>query len=190
MYGNNSDYFTAKGMAEQLLEKLCVSDYEIEATSEEYSYHPGRCAVLTIDGKRLGIIGEIHPKAAENYGINEKVYCFTLDMDLMFACAKPEKKYIPLPKFPAVTRDLALICDDEIPVLTLEKAIVRGAGSLLETINLFDVYKGEQINSGKKSVAFSITLRSNDNTLTDDHTSGVMKKVMKELEKIGANLRS
>jgi phenylalanyl-tRNA synthetase beta chain len=190
MYGNKADYFTIKGIAEQILEKMCVYDYEIEATSEEYSYHPGRCAVLTVDGKRLGIIGEIHPKTAENYGINEKVYCFTLDVDLMFEYAKTEKKYIQLPKFPAVTRDLALICDNEIPVLTLEKAIVRGAGNLLETIKLFDVYKGEQIDADKKSVAFSIVLRSNDSTLTDDHTSGVMKKVMKELEKVGAILRS
>jgi phenylalanyl-tRNA synthetase beta chain len=190
MYGNKADYFTAKGMAEQILEKLSVTDYEIEASAEEYSYHPGRCAVLTIDGKRLGIIGEIHPKTAENYGINERVYCFTLDVDLMFESAKTDKKYVPLPKFPAVTRDLALLCDDSIPVLTLEKAIIRGAGSLLENIKLFDVYKGEQIEANKKSVAFSIVLRSNDNTLTEEHTTGAMKKVMKELEKAGAILRS
>ncbi len=190
MYGNDADFFTAKGMAEQILEKLSVENYDIEASSDEYSYHPGRCAVLTLDGKRLGIIGEIHPKAAETYGIGERVYCFTLDVDLMFEYAKDEKKYTPLPKFPAVTRDLALICDDSIPVLILEKAIVRGAGSLLEQIKLFDVYRGEQIEANKKSVAFSIVLRSNDSTLTDEHTSGVMKKVMKELEKVGANLRS
>jgi len=190
MYGNKADYFTAKGMAEQILERLSVTDYEIEASAEEYSYHPGRCAVLTIDGKRLGIIGEIHPKTSENYGINERVYCFTLDVDLMFECAKTDKKYVPLPKFPAVTRDLALLCDDSIPVLTLEKAIIRGAGNLLENIKLFDVYKGEQIEANKKSVAFSIVLRSNDNTLTEEHTTGVMKKVMKELEKAGAILRS
>lgn len=190
MYGNEADYFTAKGMAEQILEKLCVTDYDIEATTEEYSYHPGRCAVLTIDGKRLGIIGEIHPKATENYGIGERVYGFTLDVDLMFEYAKSEKTYVPLPKFPAVTRDLALICDDSIPVLTLERAIVKGAGNLLEKIKLFDVYKGEQIEADKKSVAFSIVLRSNDNTLTEEHTLGVMKKVMKELEKAGAILRS
>lgn len=190
LYGNKADYFTAKGMAEQLLEKLCITDYDIEASSDEFSYHPGRCAVLSINGKRLGIIGEIHPKVAENYGISERVYSFTLDMDLVFECAKPEKSYEPLPKFPAVTRDLALICSDNIPVLTLEKAIIRGAGNLLEKINLFDVYKGEQIQSGKKSVAFSIVLRSNDSTLTEDHTSAVMKKIMKELEKAGALLRS
>ncbi len=190
MYGNKANYFTVKGMAEQLLEKLCVYDYEIEASSSESSYHPGRCAVLTLDGKRLGTIGEIHPKVADNYGIGERIYCFSIDVDLMFEYAKTEKTYAPLPKFPAVTRDLALICEDSIPVLTLEKAIVRGAGNLLETIKLFDVYKGEQIDASKKSVAFNIVLRSKDNTLTDDHIAGVMKKVMKELEKSGANLRS
>ena len=190
MYGNKADYFTAKGIAEQILEKLCISDYEIEASAEEFSYHPGRCAILTIDGKRLGIIGEIHPKVAENYGISERVYCFSLDVDLMFECAKMEKKYVPLPKFPAVTRDLALICDDSVPVLTLERAIIRGAGNLLEAIKLFDVYKGEQIEADKKSVAFSIVLRSNDSTMTDEYTTGVMKKVMNELENAGAILRS
>jgi len=190
MYGNKSNYFTAKGMAEQILEKLSVYDYEIEASSTEIGYHPGRCAVLTLDGKRLGVIGEIHPKVAENYGINERVCCFSLSVDLMFEYAKTEKTYVPLPKVPAVTRDLALICKDSIPVLTLEKAIVRGAGNLLETIKLFDVYKGEQIEANKKSVAFNIVLRSSDNTLTDDHIATIMKKVMKELEKLGVNLRS
>ena len=127
---------------------------------------------------------------AENYGIDERVYCFTLDVDLLFANAKTDKTYTPLPKFPAVTRDLALLCDDAIPVLDLEKAIVRGAGNLLEKIKLFDVYKGAQIEAGKKSVAFNIVLRSSDSTLTDEQTNRVMKKVMEELEKVGAVLRS
>ncbi len=190
MYGNHADYFTAKGMAEQILEKLCVYDWEIEASSEEPSYHPGRCAVLSIDGERLGVIGEIHPKVAENYGIGDRVYCFSLDADKMYEHAKSEKTYTPLPKFPAVTRDLALLCDDGTPVLALEKAIIRGAGNLLEKIKLFDVYKGEQIDSSKKSVAFSVTLRSADSTLTDERIAGTMKKIMKELEKAGAILRS
>ncbi|WP_050698342.1 phenylalanine--tRNA ligase subunit beta [Anaeromassilibacillus senegalensis] len=190
MYGNKADFFTVKGMVEQLLAAVSMTGYDIAASSEEYSYHPGRCAVLRIDGKQLGVIGELHPQVAENYGIGERVYSFSLDVDLLFACAKPEKTYTPLPKFPAVTRDLALLCDDRIPVLDLEKAIVKGAGNLLEKIKLFDVYKGAQIEDGKKSVAFSITLRSNDNTLTEEHTTTVMKKVMAELEKIGANLRS
>ncbi|MGX8711141.1 MAG: phenylalanine--tRNA ligase subunit beta [bacterium] len=190
MYGNHADYFTAKGMTEQILEKLCVYGWEIEASSEEPSYHPGRCAVLSIDGERLGMIGEIHPKVSENYGIGDRVYCFSLDVDKMYEYAKFEKTYTPLPKFPAVTRDLALLCDDSTPVLTLEKAIIRGAGNLLEKIKLFDVYKGEQIDSSKKSVAFSVTLRSADSTLTDERIAGTMKKIMKELEKAGAILRS
>ncbi|WP_444640622.1 phenylalanine--tRNA ligase subunit beta [Caproiciproducens sp. R1] len=190
MYGNHADYFTAKGMAEQILEKLCVYGWEIEASSEEPSYHPGRCAVLSIDGEHLGVIGEIHPKVSENYGIGDRVYCFSLDVDKMYEYTKSEKTYTPLPKFPAVTRDLALLCDDSTPVLTLEKAIIRGAGNLLEKIKLFDVYKGEQIDSSKKSVAFSVTLRSADSTLTDERIAGTMKKIMKELEKAGAILRS
>ena len=118
------------------------------------------------------------------------MYCLTLDVDLLFSLAAPEKTYTPLPKFPAVTRDLALICDDAVPVGTLEKVIVTGGGALVENIKLFDVYKGEQIEKGKKSVAFNIVLRSRENTLTDEQTNAAMKKIMKELEKTGAVLRS
>ena len=190
MYGGDADFFVIKGIVEQLLERLSVTGWEIEASSGEFSYHPGRCAALTLGGRRLGVIGELHPKVAENYGIAGRVYSFSLDADLMFEQADMEKHYTPLPKFPAVTRDLALICDDGIPVLTLEKAIVRGAGRLLEKTKLFDVYRGEQIEAGKKSVAFSIVLRSPDETLTDEHTGKIMKKIIQELEKAGAALRS
>lgn len=190
MYGESADFFALKGIVEQLLERLSITGWDIAASSDEYSYHPGRCAVLTLNGERLGVLGEIHPKVLENYDIGERAYCFTLDLDLMFQTAQPEKKYTPLPKFPAVTRDLALLCDDETPVLELQKAIVRGSGKLLETLRLFDVYKGEQIEAGKKSVAFKLVLRSKDGTLTEESTGSVMKKVMQELEKIGALLRS
>lgn len=190
IYGGGADFFTVKGIVEDLLDRISVKNWNISAASDEYSYHPGRCAVLSIDGERLGILGEIHPQVQENYGIGERVYSFTLDLDLMFRYAQEEKKYTPLPKFPAVTRDLALICSDEIPVGDLEKAIVRGAGKLLEKVRLFDVYKGEQIEAGKKSVAFSLVLRSNENTLNEKATGTVMKKVVQELEKIGALLRS
>ena len=190
MYGGGADYFSMKGIVEELLDTLSVYHYDIEASSEEYSYHPGRCAVLSKNGQRFGVIGEIHPQVTENYGINERVYAFSLDVDLLFDLSDGEKTYQPLPKFPAVTRDLALICDDDIPVLTLERAIVKGAGKLLEKIKLFDVYRGEQIEAGKKSVAFNIVLRSADSTLTDEQTNSIIKKVMKELQKAGANLRS
>ena len=189
LYGDDCDFFTAKGMVEQLLDTLFISNYEFEASSNEYSYHPGRCAHIMIDDIVIGVIGEIHPKVAENYGINERILCFTLDVDSLFAHAQTELTYTPLPKFPAVTRDLALICDETIPVRMLEKAITKGAGNLLETIQLFDVYQGEQIESGKKSVAFNIVLRSAENTLAEEQVNSTMKKVMKELEKVGATLR-
>lgn len=189
LYGDDYDFFTAKGMVEQLLDTLFISNYEFEASSNEYAYHPGRCAHIMIDDTVIGVIGEIHPKVAENYGINERILCFTLDVDSLFAHTQTDATYTPLPKFPAVTRDLALICDETIPVRILEKAITKGAGNLLETIQLFDVYQGEQIESGKKSVAFNIVLRSAENTLAEEQVNSTMKKVMKELEKVGANLR-
>ena len=160
LYGDNCDFFTAKGMVEQLLDALFISNYEFEASSNEHAYHPGRCAHIMIDDTIIGVIGEIHPKVSENYGINERILCFTLDVDSLFAHTQTEPTYTPLPKFPAVTRDLALLCDETIPVRILEKAIMKGAGNLLETIQLFDVYQGEQIENGKKSVAFNIVLKS------------------------------
>lgn len=189
LYGDDCDFFTAKGMVEQLLDTLFISNYEFEASSNEYAYHPGRCAHIMIDNTVIGVIGEIHPKVAENYGINERILCFTLDVDSLFTHTRTNATYTPLPKFPAVTRDLALICDEAIPVRILEKAITKGAGNLLETIQLFDVYQGEQIENGKKSVAFNIVLRSAENTLAEEQVNSTMKKVMKELEKVGASLR-
>ena len=135
-------------------------------------------------------LGQIHPTVAENYGIEETVVSFSLEVDQLFQYAAPEKTYTPLPKFPAVTRDLALLCQEDIPVRKLEKAIETGGGRLLESIQLFDVYQGEQIEAGKKSVAFRLVLRSNDGTLTDEQANSAMKKIMKELEKIGAILRT
>ena len=190
MYGDGADFFQMKGIVEELLDAVSVYGYDVEACCDNPSYHPGRCANLVKDGRVFGVMGEIHPVVTENYGMDCRVYCFSLDADALFEMAQPEKTYKPLPKFPAVTRDLALVCDESIPVGTLEKAIVRGGGALLENIQLFDVYQGAQIEAGKKSVAFSITLRSADSTLKDEQTLAVMKKVMKELEKMGAVLRS
>lgn len=188
-YGD-CDFFSAKGILEALLAKLGVSDYDIQAADDRFGYHPGRCAVLTINGQELGIIGEIHPECVKNYGIGTRVYVFSLDADVMYAHANQEKHYTPLPKYPAVTRDLAVICDEGIPVLTLEKAITAAAGKHLDSLSLFDVYQGKQIEAGKKSVAFNIALRSADSTLTDEQASVLMDKIIKALEKSGAVLRA
>lgn len=190
MYGENIDFFSLKGIVEELLDRLSLYDYDIESSDNEYAYHPGRCAVLSINGEKLGVFGEIHPTVAENYGIGTRIFCLEIDVEILFRYSVKEKKYKQLPKFPAITRDIALICNEETPVLALEKTMKKAAGSLLETIKLFDVYKGKQIEEGKKSVAFSITLRSANETLTDEHATSAMNKIIKALESIGATLRS
>lgn len=189
MYGDDIDFFGAKGMLEELLDTLSVYDYDIEASENEFGFHPGRCAVLSIDGTAFGVLGEIHPKCRENYGIDTRVYVFRLETDTLYAHAKTEKAYKPLPKFPAVSRDIAFTCDEDIPVLTLQRAMTAAAGKTLESIKLFDVYQGAQIEKGKKSVAFSLSLRSAQETLTDEQATATMKKVMKALEAAGAVLR-
>lgn len=190
MYGGNYDFLSAKGMVEVLLDRFGIKDWDIAVCKDAYSYHPGRCAKLFAGEDELGIIGEIHPAVAENFEIGVRVYSFTLDVNVLREHAQTNHVYQPLPKFPAVSRDLALICDAEVPVLDLEKAIKRGAGKLLENIQVFDVYRGEQISRGKKSVAFSIVLRSADATLTDEQINGAINKAIKELESVGASLRA
>jgi phenylalanyl-tRNA synthetase beta chain len=189
MYGEGRDFFAAKGMVEELFGRLGIQDWWAEACTDDPAYHPGRCAKLTSGDGPLGIIGEIHPKVMENYGMEGRAVSFSLDENALYSHAQMEKAFTPLPKFPAVSRDLALICDDGIPVLKLENAIRKGAGNLLENVKLFDVYRGKQIEAGKKSVAFSITLRSRDSTLTDKRVSNIMTKIISELEKSGASLR-
>ncbi len=190
LYGSDADYFTLKGMAELLLERLGIEDWDIEAVTDNPTFHPGRCARLTAGGEEIGLLGEIHPAVCENYGIGTKVYLAKLDADRLFALGSDDLSYHPLPRFPATSRDIALLCDDRLPVRTLEKAIRAAAGNLLEKLELFDVYKGQQIPEGKKSVAMSLTLRAADRTLTDEESDGLMAKVVAALEKVGAYLRS
>lgn len=189
VYGGDFDFFNAKGIAEEVLAKAGITNYDVEATSDEYAFHTGRCALLTINGEKLGTIGEIHPKVAQNYGIGTRVYAITLNMDMLFANSNTEKKYKHLPKYPSVSRDLAVICDENMPVLTLEKAIRSAAGTLLEELKLFDVYQGKQIQGGKKSVAFNLVLRSFESTLTEEQINSVIKKSIKALNQLGAELR-
>lgn len=141
------------------------------------------------DGVALGIMGEIHPDVQETYGIGSKTYIAKLNVPEMMSAAETEISYKPLPKFPATTRDLSLICDDDIPVASLEKAITGAVGKILEKVTLFDVYKGKQIADGKKSVSYSITMRSHDGTLTDEQADNAVKKALKALSALGAELR-
>ncbi|MEE1002497.1 MAG: phenylalanine--tRNA ligase subunit beta [Acutalibacteraceae bacterium] len=188
-YGENYDYFDLKGAVEELIAALNIKDFDIEPVSDIPWYHPGRCAKLMLGGDELGYLGEIHPVAVKNYGIGTKVYCATLDFETLFKHSGAEKIYHKMPRFPATSRDLALICDKDLPVVTMEKAIKNAAPKLIEQVNLFDVYTGNQVESGKKSVAYNIVLRACDRTLTDEETDGAIKKILKALSAVGAELR-
>ena len=190
MYGDDKDFFTLKGVVENLLDTLAIREYDVDANSDDPTFHPGRCAVLSKDGEEFGIIGEVHPLVCANYGINTRVYVGKLKLRKLFAMMDTQRSYVPMPKFPASTRDLALLCDDALPVMTMEKAIKAAAGKFLEKIELFDVYKGSQIAQGKKSVAFNISMRASDRTLTDEEVNGAMSKILKALEELGAQIRS
>ena len=195
MYGNNADFYTVKGVMEGIFEHLGIDGVEYELASsdcvfDEYSmFHPGRVAVASLNGTPIAILGEMHPAVAENYGIGTRAYCAKLNVAELLDIEIPERLYKPLPKFPAATRDISMICDDDVPVASLEKLIRNAVGSVLEKVRLFDVYKGEQIAGGKKSVAFSIVMRSADATLTDEQADAAMKRVKKALAGAGAEVR-
>lgn len=190
MYGEGVDFYALKGVIEELTEKMNIGDCDVEAVTDNPTFHPGRTAKVTVGGKQLAIFGEIHPAVQEIYGIGVRTYVADIDLDLAFEAAKPEKTYKPLPKFPAVSRDFAFICDVKTPVGKLEKLIKEAVGNTLENIQLFDVYRGKQIPDDKKSVAFSVSMRAQDRTLTDEEADAAMKRVVKALAKEDITLRS
>ena len=154
------------------------------------SYHPGRCAKITIAGVDVGFVGQIHPLVAQNYDIDADVYCAEVNFDLLFDLQLPEATYVPLPKYPSVTRDLSIICDETVTVADVEDVIKAAAGKLLRNVVLFDIYRGKGIEENKKSLAFSLEMRADDRTLTDTDTEQVMDKVLKNLaEKLNATRR-
>lgn len=190
MYGEDCDFFTLKGVVETLLHTLRVEGYEITAKSDHPTFHPGRCAELRVGETSMGIFGEIHPAVLENYEIDTRAYVACLDLTMLFQQVATEKGYQPLPKFPASTRDLALLCDEKLPVAELEKAISNAAGTVLEDLKLFDVYRGAQVQAGKKSVAYNLVLRAPDRTLTDEEADAAVKRALKALKAIGVEIRS
>ncbi len=190
MYGENCDYFTLKGVVEEILVNVGIEEYDIERVSDNPTFHPGRTAEITVNGECLALLGEIHPSVRENFSIGTRCYVAELSFDVLFNNRALEKVYTPLPKFPAVSRDLAFVCEKSIPVVSLEKTISSAVGKTLESISLFDVYEGAQVASGMKSVAFSLKLRSAEKTLTDEDADSAVKKAIKALEKIGIKLRS
>ncbi len=187
IYGKDEDFFTLKGIIEAIC-KLLGGHTQYERSTEAY-LHPGIQALVKVNNKECAVFGQLHPTVAESYGIDCPVYVAEIKLDVLLDINKRKTVYKPLPKFPAVERDFAVLVNKEVPVGNLEKAISSGAGRLLEKIELFDIYEGAQIPEGKKSVAFSVYLRSADSTLTDKEIEELSSKIIKKLEACGAELR-
>ena len=190
LYGN-ADFYTLKGICEVLLNCGGISA-EFSAETENPSYHPGRCAKITAeDGTFLGILGQADPRMAANYGFTQPVLIAELAFDELFARVDPRKIYKPLPKYPATTRDFSFVCDEEVEVGAIEGVMKRAGGKLVEKITLFDIYRGEQVGEGKKSVSLRVTLRAADRTLTVEEADKVSKKILSDLKfRMGLTLRS
>ena len=189
-YGSGETFFTLKGEIEAIFAGLRIRKAEYAAEKQNPSYHPGRCASITVDGVCVGVMGQVHPLVVNNYGMDCEVYCAELNLSALMELRLPEPTYTPLPKYPAVMRDLALVCDEEVTVAQAEDVITGAAGKLLRSVKLFDIYRGTGVPEGKKSMAFSLELRSDERTLTDADSEGVMRKVLASLkEKLNAVLR-
>lgn len=189
MYGL-IDFFDIKGIVDTMLKKLGIIDCEYIREENHNTFHPGRTANIIKGNNVLGVIGEIHPKVLENYDIKERLYIAELDFEIIAFLTNLEKKYKPLPKYPAINRDIALVVDKDIMVKEIEKIIWENGSGIVEDVKLFDVYMGKQIPHGKKSVAYSITYRSYEKTLTDEEVTKVHDKIVNELEiQLNASLR-
>lgn len=189
IYGE-CDYLHIKGIVENVIDGLGVTKVSYVRESENPSYHPGKTAALMVGKSKAGVLGEIHPDVTEEYGVDIDCYIAELDLDVLFDNAEVIKSYKPLPKFPAVTRDIALLVNDEVLVQEIEDTIRRAGGNLVEKVKLFDIYKGAQIPEGKKSIAYAIAYRDEKKTLTDKDVNKVHDKILRSLEyKLGATLR-
>ena len=189
-YGGGMDFYTLKGTVEELCDALRISGVEYVPVRDDPSYHPGRCAVVYAGGEYLGRFGQVHPLVAKNYGVSEELYAAELDFPAMFAHRTTELYYAPLPRYPAVMRDISLVCDDALTAGELEKCIRRAGGEYLESVEVFDVYKGVNIPEGKKSVSFALALRAGDQTLTDDHADEAVAAILGALAReYGAVMR-
>ena len=189
-YGANETFFTLKGELEAIFAGLRLEKARYEAVKDNPSFHPGRCARVSIGGVDVGVMGQVHPLVAQNYGIDTDVYCAELNFSQMMQLQLPDATYTPLPKYPTVSRDLALVCDEAVTVAQAEDVITAAAGKLLRNVKLFDIYRGVGVAEGKKSMAFSLELRADDRTLTDTDSEAVVNKVLEALkEQLDAVLR-
>ena len=190
-YGEDMDFFTLKGAVEAILKDLRAEDISfVKPSQSNPSYHPGRCADVYVGDCRIGVLGQVHPLVAQNYGVDAEFYCAELSLEALAQAKGADPVYVPLPKFPSVTRDIAVVCDEAVTVGALENAIRKGAKGLLKEVTLFDIYRGKGVADGKKSVAFNLVLRSDDRSLTSEEADADVKSILETLEKeLGAVLR-
>ena len=182
MYGKEVDFFVLKGVVESILNNVGLKGYEIEPETTNLTFHPGRCAKIVYNNIYIGTFGELHPDVIENYNLGQRVYVAEINIDTVFENLNLTKSYNPLPKYPSTSRDIALIVKDEVFVKQIEDIIKANGGDLVE---------GAQTEEGHKSIAYSITYRSKEKTLTDEDVAKVHEKILSELsEKLNANLRS
>lgn len=190
MYGENVDFYTLKGMMENILETIHVNYYEIEKETKNSSYHPGRCANIKVGTDVVATLGEVHPEVLDNYVIAKRAYLLEANITKLVKYAKANKKYTEVPKFPAVERDIAVIVDENVEVGQIEKVVTKKAKKLLESIQLFDIYRDEKIGENKKSIAYSLIFRDKNKTLSDAEINNTMDAIIAELEKnLHAKLR-
>ena len=189
-YGEHEDFFKMKGEIEAFLRGMNVPEARYTAEKHDPTFHPGRCARVSVGGVDLGCFGQIHPLVARSYGIDGEIFAAELNFTALLSLQLPEKTYTPLPKYPAVTRDIAVVCDEAVTVAALSDCIRAAGGKLLRSVELFDIYRGKGIASGSKSAAFRLTLRADDRTLTDADSDGVVSAVLAALGKeLNAKLR-
>lgn len=189
MYGD-CDFYTIKGVCENLLNLADIKNFSIKSLSSNPSYHPGRCAEIIANGKVIGILGQVHPIVAENYGIDIPVYACELDFEAIFDMIGNSKLYTPLPKFPASTRDFSFVCAEELEVGTIKEEMKKAGGKLIEDIIVFDIYRGHQLGENKKSVSLRVILRASDKTLTIEEVEKVSSKMLSAIEKnLGITIR-
>ncbi|NLB81353.1 MAG: phenylalanine--tRNA ligase subunit beta, partial [Clostridiaceae bacterium] len=188
-YGNGADFYDIKGAVEQLLEAFGITYYDIEPYTDN-TFHSGQTAIMSIKRQPFAIVGRIHPTVQKNFEIGTNCYVAVIDFDLLFENKRPVKKYKPLPKYPAIIRDIAVLVPEEVNARQIEDIFNKSKGGIMEQYSLFDVYRGEQIKNGCKSVAYSLTFRAADRTLKDEEVNTVMDIIIEQLkQKLSAELR-
>jgi phenylalanyl-tRNA synthetase beta chain len=183
------NFFDLKGIIVNLLEKLGIKEWELKSGKNSL-FHPGRYAELVVDGDTTGFLGEIHPEILAAYNIEQRVYVAELEREGLLKKATLEKKFTSIPKYPAVSLDLAIVVDEVVKNEEIVNLIRKEGGELLESVHLFDLYRGEAIPEGKKSQAYSLTFRASDRTLTDENVRPIFDRIILRLEKeLGAKIR-